>query len=225
MPNIKKAPSTQKHLEIAEIRDDMVIMKDGTMRAVVLASSINFALKSEDEQNAIVSAYVSFLNSIDWPLQIVIQSRKLDLDNYFATLIKAEREQTNELLKVQIASYRTYIKELVEMGDIMTKKFFIVVSYNPKSSRKRSFWSRASDVFSPVQFMGLSDKQFRQRKSEIESRINKVVSGISGMGVRCTLVDTQGLIELYYTVYNPGRSKIQKMTDIDKLRFDDSQQF
>ena len=106
-------PSTQRYLQIAEIRDDTIIMKDGGLRTVLLVSSINFALKSEDEQNAIISGYVSFLNSLDTPLQILIQSRKLDLDQYLEFLKQSEEQQANDLLKMQMSEYRQYVTELV----------------------------------------------------------------------------------------------------------------
>lgn len=138
--------STQQYLDIAEIKENTVIMRDSTMRAVIMVSSINFALKSEDEQNAIISSYVSFLNNIDFPLQIVIQSRELNIDGYLEVLQQKEREQTNELLKLQTAEYIQYIKELVAISRIMNKRFYVVVSYNPLSDKQKNFFSRFFDV-------------------------------------------------------------------------------
>ena len=123
------AVSVQKYLDIAEIKEDCVVLKNGSMRAVILVSSLNFALKSEEEQEAIIYAYRNFLNTLEkWPIQIVVQSRKLNIDGYINDLKKKEKEQTNELLRMQIAEYIQYIQELIEMGEIMTKKFFIVMS-------------------------------------------------------------------------------------------------
>src|SRR3990167_1154544 len=110
-----KKASTQKYLDISEIKEDTVVMKDGTLRSVLLISSINFALKSESEQNAIIAAYVNFLNTLDFPLQIVIQSRKLNIDGYLEKLKKSEKEQTNELLRMQIHDYREYVEQLMEL--------------------------------------------------------------------------------------------------------------
>src|SRR3989338_4007256 len=104
-----KLPATQTYLPIAEIKDGTVLLKDGTLRSVLLVSSLNFALKSEDEQNAIISAYVGFLNSIDFPIQIVVQSRRLQIKPYLERLIKMELEQTNELLRIQTADYRSFV--------------------------------------------------------------------------------------------------------------------
>ena len=111
----KPGPATQRYLDINEIRDDVVIMKDGTLRAILMVSSINFALKSVYEQEAIVQAYMSFLNGLDHPVQIVIQSRKMDVDNYLNFLSEQNKKINNELLKTQIIDYRNFVKELIEM--------------------------------------------------------------------------------------------------------------
>jgi len=213
----KSTPSTQSYMTISEIRDDTVIMKDGTLRAVLLVSSINFALKSEDEQNAIIAGYVSFLNSLDTTLQVVIQSRKLNLDNYLLTIKKAEQAQTNDLLKLQTAEYRKYITDLVELGDIMTKRFYVVVYYNPAFSKKRNFWQRSGDMISPTKLIKLSQKEFIKRHKELFVGIDKVVSGLSSMGLRSSVLSTQSLIELFYNTYNPTMAETQKMADINKL--------
>src|SRR3989338_3121656 len=123
----KPSTSTQRFLDIAEIRDDFVILRDGTMRSVLLCASVNFSLKSEDEQNAIIAGYISFLNSFDFPIQIVIQSRNFNVDPYLERLKVMEKEQTNELLRLQTADYREFISELVSLGQITSKKFYVVV--------------------------------------------------------------------------------------------------
>lgn len=217
----KKTPSTHRYLNIAEIRDNCVVMKDGTLRSVLLVSSINFALKSQDEQNAIIAGYVSFLNSLSAPLQVVIQSRKLDLEGYLFDIKKAEDEQTNELLKLQTAEYRNYITELVDLGDIMTKRFYAVVSFDPYSNKKRGFWQRAGDVLSPTKFIDIGDKQFTRYHKDLFSRVDKILSGLSSMGLRASVLDTQSLIELYYNTYNPVVSRSEKMSDIKKLNLEE----
>lgn len=213
-------PSTQKYLQIAEIRDDTVVMKDGSMRAVLLVSSINFALKSEDEQNAIISAYVGFLNSLDSPLQILIQSRQLDLEAYLNYLKESEIKQTNDLLKMQMTEYRQYITELVQMGNIMTKRFYVVVPFEPFNTKTRGFWQRAGDVLSPTGAVSLSEKYFRQRQKQLYIIVDRVLSGLSSMGLRSQMLDTQSLIELFYSTYNPTVAKNEKMQDINKLMMD-----
>src|SRR3989339_2036177 len=146
----KISSSTQEYLDIAEIKEDTVIMRDGTLRSVILVSSINFALKSEDEQNAIIAAYVGFLNNIDFPLQIVIQSRELNIDNYLNFLRQKEKEQTNELLKLQTAEYLQYVNELISLGKIMNKRFYMVVPYNPLSDKQKGFFSKLLDSLRPA---------------------------------------------------------------------------
>ncbi|MFA5029170.1 MAG: hypothetical protein WC518_00255 [Patescibacteria group bacterium] len=218
----KKTPATQRHLHIVEVRDDCVVMKDGSLRAVLLVSSINFALKSEDEQNAIVAGYMSFLNSLDFPIQMVVQSRQLDLDEYLAEIKNAEDNQTNELLKLQTAEYRQYITELVSLGDIMTKRFFVIIPYDPLSNKKRTFWQRTTDVLSPTSIINLKEKQFIKRREDLLLRIDKVISGLSSMGLRASLLNTQSLIELYYSTYNPTISRSEKMVDTNKLRIEEN---
>jgi len=216
----KNTPTTQKYMTISEIRDDSVIMKDGTLRAVLLVSSVNFALKSEDEQNAIISGYVSFLNSLDAPLQIIVQSRKLNLEDYLLDIKKNEQAQTNDLLKLQTAEYRQYISELVDLGDIMTKRFYVVVYYDPVSNNKRGFWQRAGDVVSPTKLISLGQKEFIRRHKDLFTMVDKIVSGLSSMGLRTSILNTQSLIELYYNTYNPIVSENEKMVDINKLEIE-----
>ena len=213
-------PSTQSRLHIAEVKDDAVVIKDGTLRAVLLVSSINFALKSEDEQNAIISGYVQFLNLLDSPLQILIQSRKLDLDGYLKSINEAEKKQTNDLLKLQTAEYKQYISELVEMGSIMTKRFYIVVPFDPASSGKTGFWKRMGEVLSPTSVIKLNQKQFLERRKELFTLVDKILMGLSGMGLRATILDTQSLIELFYNTYNPVTSRSEKLADLNKLNFE-----
>lgn len=218
----RSTPSTQKYLNIAEIKDDCVVLKNGTMLAVILVSSINFALKSEDEQNAIIASYVSFLNSLDAPLQIVIQSRQLDLDEYIALIKSAEKNQTNDLLKLQTAEYLQYISELVELGDIMTKRFYLVVPYDPASNKKRGFWQRFKDVGYPTSAISLNQKEFVRRRNDLFLRVDKILSGLASMSLRAQPLDTQSLIELYYNTFNPVLSQREKMADINKLKFENN---
>jgi type IV secretory pathway VirB4 component len=216
-----KYPSTQAHLPIAEIRDGTVIMKDGTLRAVLITSSINFSLKSDDEQNALISAYVGFLNSIDFPLQIVVQSRKLQMGPYIENLRTLEREQQNELLRTQTTDYRSFIEELVDIGQIMTKRFYIVVPYDPLSNKKKSFWSRFKEVLKPGSAVKLKEKLFQDRRADLELRVRHVTSGLSSMNLQVVQLDTQALIELYYSTYNPDIAFAQPLSPTGKLRVED----
>jgi hypothetical protein len=218
---LKVGVATRARLDIAEIREDCVILKDGTLRAVFLVSSINFALKSEDEQNAIIAAYVSFLNALEFPLQIVIQSRKLNIDGYLEKLKRAEKEQTNELLKIQISDYREYVRELVEMGDIMSKRFYVAVPYDPLSDKRKGFWSRFSEVLRPGAALRLGTETFKRRRRDLYARVEHVQMLLSGMGLTSVILDTESLIELYYNIYNPEMAETEKMVETDKLNVEE----
>jgi len=210
--------STQQYLDIAEIKEDVVIMRDGTVRAVLMVSSINFALKSEDEQNAVISSYVSFLNNIDFPLQIVIQSRELDVNGYMEKIKKKEKEQTNELLKMQTAEYIQYMEELITMGKIMNKRFYVIIPYNPLSDKHKNFFSSILETFKPAVSLKMKEDRFLRYKNELNRRIEGVVSGLSSLGLNVVQVDTQSLIELFYNTYNPITSKNQKLVDVSQIR-------
>lgn len=217
----KSVVSTQQYLDILQIRDDVVILKNGTVLAVLLVSSINFSLKSDEEQDAVIEAYVQFLNAIDYPLQIVIQSRRLDIDDYLETLKNVEKQQTNELLQLQTRDYRQFIGELVQIADIMTKRFYIVIPYAPKAERPARFFKNLSDIFVPTSTIHLKQKQFEQFRLELFKRVDNTVNALDSAGLKSVVLDTQSLIELYYNTYNPETSRQQKLEDINKINVED----
>lgn len=214
----KPPASTQRFLDIAEIREDIVVMKDGTLRAVLLVSSINFSLKSEDEQQAIIGSYVSFLNSLDSPIQILVQSRKLNIDEYLNRLKEHEKTQENELLRNQIVDYRQFVGELVELGEIMQKKFIVVIPYNPASAQRKGFFARASEILSPLVSAKLREDQFQNRKKELMIKVDSVRASLNSMSLANAMLDTQSLIELYYSAYNPQSTESQKPPKIGDLQ-------
>ncbi|OGL73519.1 hypothetical protein A3E39_02120 [Candidatus Uhrbacteria bacterium RIFCSPHIGHO2_12_FULL_60_25] len=217
----KPGVPSQRYLDIAEIKEDIVIMKDGTIRGVLLVSSINFALKNVDEQNAIVQAYMGFLNSIDFPIQIVIQSRRMNIDTYLRSLLDAQKTQTNDLLRAQIADYREYVAQLVQLGDIMQKRFYVVVPLDPASeSQKRNFFSRLTEVMTPAVAIRLSEARFQEQRRNLMLRVNTVIGGLQSMSLNAALLDTQSLIELFYTVYNPELFESQRMQDVNKFQLE-----
>ncbi len=213
--------AAQRFLSVSEIRQDSLVMKDGTLRAILMVSSINFALKNEDEQNGIISAYVGFLNGIDHPLQVVIQSRELYIKPYLDDLLKREREQTNELLRAQIADYRSFITELVDMGEIMSKNFYVVVPYDPLSNKKKSFWSRASEVFNPAITVKLKAERFAKRKYDLDQRVRQVESGLRSIGLEIVRMDTQSLVELLYSTYNPDIALTERLSPLNDMKLED----
>lgn len=210
--------STQQYLDIAEIKDNTIIMKDGTLRAVLLVSSINFALKSEDEQNAVIDSYIRFLNNLSFTLQIVIQSRELDIDNYLQYLKAKEKEQINKLLKIQTADYIEYIKELTSLGRIMNKRFYVIVPYDPLTDKHKSFFSSISEALKPATIIKLKEKIFLKYQDLLSRRVDSVAGGLESMGVAVARLDTQSLIELYYKTYNPETARNQNLVDLNKLQ-------
>lgn len=219
----KPGVPSQRFLDVAEIRDDVVVLRDGTLRAVLLVSSINFALKSVDEQNAIVQAYMQFLNGLDFPIQVVIQSRRMNIDTYLRQLQASENDQQNELLKRQITDYRDFIKQLVQLGEIMQKRFYIVVPLNPavdQSSTQKGFVQRVGDILSPVVTTKISAERFTKLNFDLGLRINQIIGGLSSMSLNAVQLDTQSLIELLYTVYNPELFETQRMSDIGQLQLE-----
>ncbi|MFZ2804051.1 MAG: hypothetical protein WA001_02400 [Patescibacteria group bacterium] len=216
----KPGVPSQRYLDIAEIKEDVVIMKDGTVRAVLLVSSINFALKSVDEQNAIVQAYMQFLNALDFPIQITIQSRRMNIDEYLRKLSESERTQTNDLLRRQIADYRDYVKQLVDLGEIMQKKFFVVVPLDPSTDKQKGFFARMQEILTPSVAIHLSDERFRKNKESLMLRVNTIMGGLQSMSLNAAMLDTQSLIELYYTVYNPELFESERMTNTQKLQLE-----
>ena len=142
MPEQKtqKTKAAQDFVPIKEVRGGVMVLKDDTLVGVMLASSLNFALKSQEEQQATVQSYMQFLNGLDYPIQVVIQSRKMNVDAYMEALKKREAEISNDLLRVQIRDYRGFVSELVDLGEIMQKRFYVVVPYDPVTDKKRNFY-------------------------------------------------------------------------------------
>ncbi len=217
----KTNASTQRFLDIAEIKEDTVILRDGSMRTVLLVSSVNFALKSEDEQNAIISGYISFLNSLTFPLQIVVQSRRLNLDAYLSNLEQKRKEQANELLKVQMADYIGFVRELIQIGEIMTKRFYVIVPFDMVAYKKRQgFIAGVKRVLAPGGIIKLDRKRFAEYKDLLDKRTGYVASGLGSTGLRTARLNTQALIELYYESYNPVMATTEKLPEIEKLQME-----
>ena len=213
--------STQKYIDIAEIRKDAIILKNGSLRAVLLASSINFSLKSEDEQTAIISSYAQFLNTLETPLQIIIQSRPFNIKPYLLNLEKLEEKQTNELLKAQMKDYIDFIKELVEMGEIMSKSFYVVIGYSPAGDVRRKFLDRLFEVFETVGRVTFSKERFAKHRERLFREVEKVATNLNSMGIKTVPLDTQSLIELFYKTYNPDTSRQQDLVKKEDLRLEE----
>ena len=215
----QKHTSVQKFLPISEIRDDCVVLKDGSMRGVILISSINLALKSPDEQKSLIMSYRNFLNTLhSWSIQIVIQSRKIDVDNYLNSLIEKAKGQENELLRIQMKDYIEYISELVSIGQITTKKFYMVIPHSTSEDVSKGILEKVTGIFSAPTEIVSGRKKFGKQKELLGKKIDYVRSGLSSMNLTSAVLNTQSLIELYYNTYNPSIYEYEKMPNIDELK-------
>lgn len=209
--------SAQEFVDVSEIRDNVVVLKNGTLRAVLMVSSINFELKSSQEQEAIVASYQNFLNSIDFPVQILISSRRLDIDPYLGLLDEKEKTQTNELLRFQIADYRNFIKNLVGAANIMTKSFYIVVPFALTEGKKETFLDKIKVALNPRQALVEKRMEFENYKSQLWQRVDHITAGLAGCGIRMAPLGTQELIELFYNSYNPTVVEPAERIETEKL--------
>ena len=200
--------ATQEFVPIKEVRDGIVLLKDGGMRSILLCSSLNFALKSEDERQAILLQFQDLLNSLDFSIEIVIQSRKLDIRPYIALLEGQEKAQTNSLMKIQVREYIEFIRSFTENTNIMTKNFFIVVPYSPailttsqsKITSRLGFGTKKEQV-------AATEASFDENRSQLEERLSVVEQGLIRTGIRVARLGTEEVIELFYKAFNPGETE------------------
>lgn len=195
---IGKKATTQDFVTIKEIKEDVVILKQGGWRNILMASSINFDLMSDEEKEAVIYQFQSFLNSLDFEIQILIQSRKLNLKPYLKQLEEVEAKQENELLKIQANEYREFIKSLSSMANLISKNFYIVVPFYP-----------------PVKKM--PDKEFKRWKSQINLRSQYVINGLRGTGVSALLLGSDEIVELLWGFYNPDKTDKETLPIFPKI--------
>lgn len=216
----KKAQSTQRYLDIAEIRDDTIVLRDGGVRAALMVSSMNFALKSTEEQEAIVFGYQAFLNSIDFPLQMVVQSRILNIRPYLEMLEEREKIQVNELLRIQTQQYREYIQQLIDISNIMDKSFYCIVPFHPLESKEESFFGRFGKILSPTRVIATNRREFEERRRQLLERVERVQVGLNTLGIKSIMLNTSELIEMVYNAYNPEVTGQENLADIQDLAVD-----
>ncbi len=200
--------TSQNFVPIKEIRDGVVILQDGSLRALVIASSLNFALKSQDEQNSIIYQFQNFLNSLDFSVQIFIQSKKLDIRPYIALLEGRYKEQVTELMKIQTQEYIEFIKTFVENSSIMTKSFFVVVPYSPAQlSASKNPLSGIVGAGSKKTTAVAANDLFEEGRSQLEQRVGVVEQGLTRCGIRVAELGTEEVVELFYKIFNPGETE------------------
>jgi len=201
------AKATQEFVPIKEIRDGIVVLRDGGLRAVVLASSTNLSLKSNDEQQAIILQFQNFLNTLDFPIQISVQSRRLDIKPYLLQLENRLKEQTEPLLKLQTKEYIEFIKNFTDNVSIMTKNFFIIVPYTQASFNpiKQGFFAKIFSRGNTEESTPQAD--FEEKRSRLEQRVSVIEQGLGRCGLRSARLGTEEVIEVFYKVFNPGQSE------------------
>ena len=200
--------SSQQFLEIGEIREGIVVLKNKTLRGILLVSSINFALKSEDEQKAIIFQFQDFINSLDFSLEVVAQSRRLNIAGYLDKLKDLEEKQENELLRTQTAGYRKFVKELIAKGSIMGKNFFVVIPFIPftKPSKK--------GLFSRPTLPALTEEGFQRAKIQLWQRMEFISLGLRRCGLQSSMLSSPELIELFWSLHHPEEAEFGYYPDI-----------
>jgi hypothetical protein len=219
--------STQNSLQIAEIRDGIVIMSDGSFRCVVMVKSINFDLMSPQEQESVEYAYQGFLNSLYFPLQIFVRSQKVDLQPYIEKLDKIRTEHDNMLLALLMDDYIGYIDALAQQTNIMDKKFYLVIPFFPTVdvqkalTQSKNFFNGLTALFNTREdHVVINEGDLEKAKSELRNRVQAVLGGLQQCGIQGLPLDTQELIELYYDTYNPDTATRQQLKNFDSLTAD-----
>lgn len=202
------AKATQEFVPLKEVRDGIAILKDGSMRALVMTSSLNFALQSEDMQNSIIFQFQNFLNSLDFSIQIYIQSRRLDIKPYLAKLEERYTAQINDLMKIQTREYIEFIKSFTDSTSIMTKTFLVVVPYTPSlGSEGGNLIGSMIRKKSAVEKTKQKLQTFEEHKTQMAERVSVIEQGLSRIGLRTTQIGTEEIIELFYKIFNPGETE------------------
>ena len=214
--------SSQQLIDIQNIKDGVIILKNKALRAVLMVSSLNLALKSQEETQAINQAFQNFLNSLDFPIQILVQSRKLNIKTYLDDLNQKSRKQENELLRIQTQEYAQYIESLVEMANIMNKNFFIIVPFSAIETKSESLPSKILNIIKPSKKTVFTQSNFLRYKEQLWQRTEFIAAGLSSMQIAAKPLNTQELIELFYNLYNPGVSPMPGLVEVEQLELQNS---
>ena len=225
---VKSNPnSTQNTLEIAEIREGVVIMNDGSFRSVIMVKSINFDLMSTGEQESVEYSYQGFLNSLYFPIQIFLKTQRVDLQAYIDKLDKIRTEQDNMLLAILMDDYLSYIDEISQQTNLMDKKFYIIIPYFPVDDVQKAiidskkFITGLVNLFNSNQHhVVINEQALEQAKTELKNRVQSVLAGLGQCNIQGLPLDTQELIELYYDTYNPDTATQQQLKNFDELSAD-----
>jgi len=196
--------ATQQFLELDEIKEGVVILKDKTLRGIMMISSVNFALKSEQEQQSIIFQFQSFLNTLDFPLEITMQSKKLNISNYLDKLNQMREAEENQLLKVQIREYGNFIRKIISGGSIMSKNFYATVPFNFGELRSVPAQKKQKEESAEI----IKEERFQRAKSQLLQRMQFASVGLKRCGLQCVALSTAELIELFWGLYHPEKAEI-----------------
>jgi type IV secretory pathway VirB4 component len=202
-----KSNATQNFVPIEDVRDGIITLNDGEMVAIIMASSINFSLKSDDERQAILYQFQDFLNSLDFSIQIFVQSRRLDIRPYIALLEDRRKAQTNDLMKIQTEQYINFIKNFTESTSIMTKNFFLVIPYGAAMVKGVSGFTGLFSSSSKAEQTKETESSFEENKGQLEQRVGVVEQGLVRCGIRVARLGNEEVIELFYKIFNPGETE------------------
>lgn len=215
--------STQKYVDVDEIRDGVIVLKNGALRAIVLVSSLNFDLKSTEEQDAIINQYQSFLNSLDFPVQIVISSRRFNIEPYLGLLEDEIKQQQNELLRFQISEYKAFIKNLTEVSNIMSKYFYVVVPFSSSEDERSGLIDKLLGIFQSKRSVSAHGGLFETYKAQLFQRVSHITSALGAAGVNVAPLGTEEIIELLYNSYNPSLFTAAVVKNVENIELSSSQ--
>jgi len=207
--------TSQQFVDVAEVKDDVIVLKNGTLRGVLNVSAINYDLKSTQEQEAIIQQYKNFLNSLDFPIQILINSRKINIEKYLNFIERKEKDQASELLRFQISEYKNFIKQLVSVSNIMDKNFYIIVPFSSIENREKGIFDSLSSLFNPRKSIVEKRELFETCRNQLFQRLDHIMASLSGIGIKMVQLKTKELIELLYNSYN---SNVFNLTELEDTR-------
>ncbi len=210
--------STQEHLDIEDIREGVVLLKNNAAAAVLSTTAVNFNLLSEVEQDAMIAGYSQFLNSLTFPLQILIRSKKMDISHYLESLAEVEKSQANPYLKEQIRNYKNYVGELISKNEVLDKKFYIVIPYqdvslSPNTSLLESFTRFLGGPERPARRGPRVNRRalLEKAKIQLDPKLDQISKQLSRVGIKVRKLSTQELVELFYDIYNPNVSREERL--------------
>ena len=217
----KVTATTQQHLDIEDIKDNLIILKNGSVAGILKTTAVNFDLLSEIEQDAIIAAFSMLINSITFPIQIVIRSKRLDISNYLEKVIKVEKKIEDPLMKHQAEAYRKYVQETITNNDVLDKKFYIIVSTNkivgggPGSGNPFEFLTRLVGPSTTKTASVDVQAALKEAQTDLEPKLGHIQKEFRRLGIKADQLETQELVELFFDIYNPSAVHGQRIrTDV-----------